>query len=76
MADWGHKPMSVVRRTGSVAKARVYVKVLQQQQKYVTVVHDMKEPANESDSSPCSVLFDTQKDIYRNTFSLLKIQIL
>ena len=50
MADWGHKPMSVVRRTGSVAKARVYVKVLQQQQKYVTVVHDMKEPANESDS--------------------------
>lgn len=59
VADRGHKPMSVVRRTGSVAKARVYVKVLQQQ-KYVTVVRDMKEPANESDSSPCSVLFDTQ----------------
>ena len=60
VADLGHKPMSVVRRTGSVAKTRVCVKVLQQQQKYVTVVRCMKEPANESDSSPCSVLFDTQ----------------
>ena len=56
LADLGYKPMSAVRRTEKQRCVwRFYNK-----EKYVTVVHYMKEPTNENDSSPYSVLFDTQ----------------